>query len=90
MARRSAHPAYRTPAYRAAKRWLKQREGGVGGPPIRCSLDGPHCTGVATTPHHIVPVLAGGSWGPDNLTPVCMTCNLWIARKRRRTDPYLR
>ena len=86
------HPGYNTRQYRRIAAQLKhQARNGI---PVPCAIAGPKCRGVATEPHHIIPLTAGGSWGPENLTPACHPCNIREAnrhtrnlRKGRKTTP---
>lgn len=45
----------------------------AGGP--LCAIQGPGCTGIATTMDHITPVVFGGTWERSNLRPACLHCN---------------
>ena len=54
--------AYLHPDYKAYKAWLAATD-------TPCSE--PDCTNRATTPNHITPLYAGGSWTMDNLSPHC-------------------
>ena len=83
-ARKQPSPAYRQRNYIQFRERLKIAA--VGGAPVFCSIAGPKCTKVATQPHHIVPVSAGGSWGDDNLMPACRWCNNWQAHKTKRKN----
>ena len=80
----TSHPAYNTKTYRDYRSQLKLacQEGA----PLPCSIAGPKCQVVARTPHHIVPLSKGGSWGEDNLTPSCSWCNNWMAHKTRKQN----
>ena len=79
-----AHRAYQHPDYVAFKLALMVAIDNA--EPIACvmperypSLDPLRCQRVATSPNHIVPVLAGGSWREHNLEPSCQRCNLTLA-----------
>ena len=76
------HPAYRTKNYIAYSRQIKAAH--QNGHPFPCSIAGAHCTKYATVAHHIVPVLQGGSWGNENLTPACRACNNALRETRKR------
>lgn len=41
----------------------------------RCALAGPHCTTVATTVDHWVPLASGGANAMVNLRAACERCN---------------
>jgi 5-methylcytosine-specific restriction enzyme A len=58
-------------AWQKLRRQVLAYAGGV------CQIQGPRCTGAATTVDHIVPVSQWpeGSWEPENLRAACRRCN---------------
>jgi 5-methylcytosine-specific restriction endonuclease McrA len=61
-----------------------------------CQLEGPRCTGYATTVHHLVPSSQAPHlfWEPSNLVAACRRCNYGdgsriAADNRRRQIAYL-
>jgi 5-methylcytosine-specific restriction endonuclease McrA len=61
-----------------------------------CQLQGPRCTGYATTVHHLVPSSQAPHlfWQPSNLTASCARCNYGdgsrvAADNRRQQIAYL-
>ena len=61
-----------------------------------CQIQGPRCTGYATTVHHLVPSSQAPElfWGPSNLAAACGRCNYGdgsrvAADNRRQQIAYL-
>jgi HNH endonuclease len=58
-----------------------------------CQIEGPRCTGYATTVHHLIPSSQAPHlfWEPSNLVAACGACNygggarLQADNRRRRT-----
>jgi 5-methylcytosine-specific restriction endonuclease McrA len=58
-------------------RWQRLRKAVLAHYGHVCQLQGPRCTGYATTVHHLVPSSQAPHlfWEPENLTASCGACN---------------
>jgi 5-methylcytosine-specific restriction endonuclease McrA len=58
-------------------RWQKLRKAVLAHYGYVCQVEGPRCTGYATTVHHLVPSSQAPEvfWEPANLTASCAPCN---------------
>jgi 5-methylcytosine-specific restriction endonuclease McrA len=77
-------------------RWQRLRKAVLAHYGYVCQLEGPRCTGYATTVHHLVPSSQAPQlfWEPSNLTACCSSCNYGdgsriAADNRRRQIAYL-
>lgn len=84
-------PRYSTAAWRRTRTFVIARAGG------RCEVEGPRCTGRATTCHHVLPSSQYPErfFDPANLQAACAPCNRHGAatasenRNNRMTIAYL-
>jgi 5-methylcytosine-specific restriction endonuclease McrA len=61
---------YGSSAWQRTRRAILARDARV------CMVQGPNCTGIATTVDHIIPTSQGGPfWDPANLRASCKRCN---------------
>jgi hypothetical protein len=62
---------YNTQRWKRTRRMIIHRDGGI------CQVQGPRCTNVATTAHHILPSSQHPErfWDPTNLQASCAPCN---------------
>jgi 5-methylcytosine-specific restriction endonuclease McrA len=62
---------YSTAASQRVRRAVLRRDGHI------CQLQGPRCTGYASTVHHLVPSSQAPElfWQPANLVAACQRCN---------------
>ena len=58
-------------------RWQRLRKAVLAHSGYVCQLEGPRCTGYATTVHHLVPSSQAPElfWEPTNLVAACGRCN---------------
>ena len=58
-------------------RWQKLRRAVLAHYGYVCQVDGPRCTGYATTVHHLIPSSQAPHlfWQPENLVASCGHCN---------------
>jgi 5-methylcytosine-specific restriction endonuclease McrA len=58
-------------------RWQRLRKAVLAHYGYVCQLEGPRCTGYATTVHHLVPSSQAPHlfWEPSNLVAACRRCN---------------
>jgi 5-methylcytosine-specific restriction endonuclease McrA len=58
-------------------RWQKLRRAVLAHYAYVCQVEGPRCTGYATTVHHLVPSSQAPHlfWEPSNLVAACRHCN---------------
>jgi 5-methylcytosine-specific restriction endonuclease McrA len=58
-------------------RWQRLRKAVLAHYGYVCQVQGPRCTGYATTVHHLVPSSQAPNlfWEPSNLAPSCARCN---------------
>jgi 5-methylcytosine-specific restriction endonuclease McrA len=78
-------------------RWQRLRKAVLAHYGYVCQLEGPRCTGYATTVHHLVPSSQAPHlfWEPSNLIAACGRCNYGdgarvAAENTRRTIKDLR
>jgi 5-methylcytosine-specific restriction endonuclease McrA len=78
-------------------RWQRLRKAVLAHYGYVCQLEGPRCTGYATTVHHLVPSSQAPHlfWEPSNLAAACGRCNYGdgariAAENTRRTIESLR
>jgi 5-methylcytosine-specific restriction endonuclease McrA len=78
-------------------RWQKLRRAVLAHYGYVCQIEGPRCTGYATTVHHLVPSSQGAHlfWEPSNLVAACRRCNYGdgariAAENTRATNEHLR
>jgi 5-methylcytosine-specific restriction endonuclease McrA len=62
---------YSTARWQRLRKAVLARDGGI------CTIQGPRCTGIATTVDHLLPSSAHPQlfWDPDNLRASCRACN---------------
>jgi 5-methylcytosine-specific restriction endonuclease McrA len=77
-------------------RWQRLRKAVLAHYGYVCQVEGPRCTGYATTVHHLVPSSQAPHlfWQPSNLTASCARCNYGdgsrvAADNRRQQIAYL-
>jgi 5-methylcytosine-specific restriction endonuclease McrA len=58
-------------------RWQRLRKAVLAHYGHMCQIQGPHCTGYATTVHHLIPSSQAPHlfWEPSNLAAACWRCN---------------
>jgi 5-methylcytosine-specific restriction endonuclease McrA len=74
-------------------RWQRLRKAVLANYGYVCQLEGPRCTGYASTVHHLVPSSQAPHlfWEPSNLVAACGACNygggarVQADNRRRRT-----
>jgi 5-methylcytosine-specific restriction endonuclease McrA len=78
-------------------RWQRLRKAVLAHYGFVCQLEGPRCTGYATTVHHLVPSSQAPHlfWAEENLVAACSRCNYGggarvAAENTRRTIEDLR
>lgn len=70
--------------------WPKVRAAVLARDGWACRVEGPTCTGRATSVDHIVPLSLGGArLDPANLRAACRGCQTWLtqATRRLRAEP---
>jgi 5-methylcytosine-specific restriction endonuclease McrA len=77
-------------------RWQRLRKAVLAHYGYVCQIEGPRCTGYATTVHHLIPSSQAPQlfWEPSNLLASCPRCNYGdgsriAADNRRRQIAYL-
>jgi hypothetical protein len=77
-------------------RWQRLRRAVLAHYGYICQLEGPRCTGYATTVHHLVPSSQAPQlfWEPSNLVAACRRCNYGdgsrvASENRRQQIAYL-
>lgn len=77
---RNHHRRWSGSLWRWSRHWLAMHP--------HCAIQGPGCTGKATTVDHIVPLSKGGPVADvNNWRPACAHCN--YSRQDSTTDPPL-
>jgi 5-methylcytosine-specific restriction endonuclease McrA len=78
-------------------RWQRLRKAVLAHYGHMCQVEGPRCTGYATTVHHLIPSSQAPHlfWAEENLVAACSRCNYGdgsrvAAQNTRRTIEHLR